>query len=88
MMHRFIHCHSVLTILCLNFSLHYLVFWVDWESLCCLRSSFCWYLNLTFDNNVIADDYDRSINEAIKITKYRIRLILTSSIYIVLGGGN
>lgn len=28
------------------------------------------YANLTFDITIIADDYDRSINEAIKVTKY------------------
>lgn len=45
-----------------------------------LSISICWfYIDLTFDIAVIADDYDRSISEAIKITKYGIHLLILHS---------
>jgi len=40
---------------------------------------FFFYVSLTFEITVIADDYDRSINEAIKVTKYALISFLSLS---------
>lgn len=66
----------VLLSLSYNYPLKLPIFFlVGWElSYSPSNFIFWWSTNLTFGMNVIADDYDRSINEAIKITKYEVHL--------------
>jgi len=46
------------------------------------------YTNLTFAIIVVADDYDRSINEAIKVTKYVLIPFPSVFVFVVYGEGD